>query len=51
MENIYLAVLKFESPESSNNSFCGKKDAFDCAGIRAQIFRLPVDDTRLMILR
>ena len=25
------------------NSFCGKKDAFDCAGIRAQVFRLPVD--------
>ena len=24
-------------------SFCGKKDAFDCAGIRAQVFRLPVD--------
>ena len=23
--------------------FCGKKDAFDCAGIRAQVFRLPVD--------
>ena len=22
-------------------SFCGKKDAFDCAGIRAQVFRLP----------
>ena len=24
-------------------SFCGKKDAFDCAGIRSQVFRLPVD--------
>ena len=24
-------------------SFCGKKDAFDCAGIRAQVFRLPID--------
>ena len=24
-------------------SFCGKKDAFDCAGIRAETFRLPVD--------
>ena len=24
-------------------SFCGKKDVFDCAGIRAQVFWLPVD--------
>ena len=24
-------------------SFCGKRDAFDCAGIRARVFRLPVD--------
>ena len=28
-------------------SFCGKKDAFDCAGIRAQVFRLPVDCSAL----
>ena len=24
-------------------SFCGKRDVFDCAGIRARVFRLPVD--------
>ena len=24
-------------------SFCGKRDAFDCAGIQAGVFRLPVD--------
>ena len=24
-------------------SFCGKKDTFDCARIRAQVFQLPID--------
>ena len=24
-------------------AFCGKKVAFDCAGIQAQVFQLPVD--------
>ena len=33
----------FNSNIKNLKSFCGKKDAFDCAGIRAQVFRLPVD--------
>ena len=32
-ENILYYFLK------NLKSFCGKKDAFDCAGIRAQVFR------------
>ena len=28
--------------------FLWKKDAFDCAGIRAQVFRLPVFQTQLI---
>ena len=32
---------KLNSNLKNLKSFCGKKDAFDCAGIRAQVFRLP----------
>ena len=44
----YVTVGKFHKNINFSNlknlkSFCGKKDAFDCAGIRAQVFRLPVD--------
>ena len=30
-------------------SFCGKREAFDCAGIRARVFRLSVDYIRKKI--
>ena len=39
----YFIFIEFE------NLSVEKKDAFDCAGIRAQVFRLP--DTQLVILR
>ena len=35
----YVLILNLNNLKS----VCGKKDAFDCAGIRAQVFRLPVD--------
>ena len=50
--DIMITKLSENSSSKSKNeyyilinwkSFCGKKDAFDCAGIRAQVFRLPVD--------
>ena len=33
---------KLNSNLKNLKSFCGKKDVFDCTGIRAQVFRLPI---------
>ena len=38
--HIFLFDLKKYSNLKNLKSICGKKDAFDCAGIRAQVFRL-----------
>ena len=37
-----LNILKLHFLKNLN-SFRGQKDAFDCAGIRTQVFRLPVE--------
>ena len=50
--SLELKIWYFFTPYNNINnlknliSFYGTKDAFDCAGIRAQVFRLPVDCSR-----
>ena len=40
MNNNELVIIDNNSNLKNLKSFCGKRDAFDCAGIRARIFRL-----------
>ena len=52
-----LPIMKiFKFKFKNFKSFCGKKDTFDCAGIRAQVFRNAVESVffaaaRLQILK
>ena len=43
ISNSYIALMQIKFKFKNLKSFCGKKDAFDCAEIRARVFRLPVD--------